>query len=1066
MASNLRKYNDYTVGWVCALPKEQTAATAMLDERHDNLPKPPNDSNAYTLGSIGRHNIVIACLPKGKVGTSSAAAVAGRMVSTFPAIRFGLMVGIGGGVPPKVRLGDVVVSVPTGQLPGVVQWDMGKAEDGGNFQRTGALNNPPSLLLTALTQLESKHEFEGSKISEYVESIATKYPRLAAKYLPSDQLQDNLFRAGYSHINKGQSNWGDWEKEDEYEGGDDDCRYCDHSQTVRRKQCEMTVHFGSIASGNQVVKDAALRDRLSKDLGGILCIEMEAAGLPDSFPCVVVRGICDYADSHKNKAWQEHAAAVAAAFAKEILGYVQPNEVAHEQTAQEQLGEKLDCITDDIQQVQRLLLSEQDDMILQWMTPLEYGPQHSDYLEKRHEGTGLWFLDSREYQDWLETAQGTLFCPGIPGSGKTIITSMVINDIENKVKSDGTIGLAYIYFDYRKKDDQTFKNLILCIARQLGRTFHSLPPRLKELYKWHNMYHTQLSLRDALEILDWLAEMYQRVYIVIDALDECQVSDGCRTNLLSELFHLQRRRSVNLFATSRFIPSITERFKQAFTLEIRASKSDVQRYLQSHVGNLPSTTFNGRGLQKKITATVSEAVDGMFLLANIYLDSLDDKLTKKSVLHALKAMKKLHRQCRTSGEYEKDRMLTLAYERAIDRIRSQKPGFSDLAMRALSWITCAKRPLRTLEFQHALGVEVGARGMDQNNLTEIKYLVSICCGLVTVDAKSGIVRLVHYTTQEYLEKCQSVWFPDVHLKISEICTTYLTFRVFESGPTESVNDLISRFRQNPFYIYAATYWVYHASQTLSLDHVTFFLQKQKAVEASIQALRHFNQLALLPKSNKKHRQRLSGLHLAACFGFISATRALLSVHHVDVKDSIDGEDGQTPLWWATANGHEEIVHILLDGGADIEARDNDGRTSLWMAVVSRHLSVAELLIKRGADIEARDGGGRTPLWAAAAAGYKEVSELLIENGANIEVTDDFTWTPLHQAASHGSAKVAKLLIEKGADIEARDKEGQTPLSLAVIGGYSNAVLPLLVIIAIWLRIGPSIRIRGQIPQVE
>ena len=131
-----RTHNSYTVGWVCALSKEQTAATAMLDQIHPDISKSPNDYNTYTLGSIGEHNIVIACLPKGKYGTISAATVATWMVSTFPSIKVGLMVGIGGGIPPMVRLGDVVVSAPVDQYPGVVQWDIGKAEKDGNFKRT------------------------------------------------------------------------------------------------------------------------------------------------------------------------------------------------------------------------------------------------------------------------------------------------------------------------------------------------------------------------------------------------------------------------------------------------------------------------------------------------------------------------------------------------------------------------------------------------------------------------------------------------------------------------------------------------------------------------------------------------------------------------------------------------------------------------------------------------------------------------------------------------------------------------------------------------------------------
>lgn len=170
-ATEPRTHNEYTVGWVCALPKEQAAATAMLDQRHGVLPKPPTDHNTYTLGSIGNHNIVIACLPRGNLGTIPAATAATQMVRTFPSIKICLMVGIGGGIPPKVRLGDIVVSTPVDKFPGVVLWDFGKAKEGENFERTGALNNPPTSLLTALSKLETEHELTGPKVPEYLDEL-------------------------------------------------------------------------------------------------------------------------------------------------------------------------------------------------------------------------------------------------------------------------------------------------------------------------------------------------------------------------------------------------------------------------------------------------------------------------------------------------------------------------------------------------------------------------------------------------------------------------------------------------------------------------------------------------------------------------------------------------------------------------------------------------------------------------------------------------------------------------------------------------------------------------------
>jgi nucleoside phosphorylase len=351
-------HNDYTVGWICALPKEQTAATAMLDQIDPDLPNPPRDDNAYTLGSVCNHKVVIACLPKGKVGTIEAGIAATQMVNTFPSIKFGLMIGIGGGIPPEVRLGDVVVSTPVGKYPGVVQWDFGKAEEGGNFKRTGALNSPPNVLLKALAKLETAQDMNGSKIPQYLDDLKKNWPNLVPKYIFSDSLKDPLSMPNNSYHSR--KSWQViflilWEKvlsllgyllgwwafspmEHEAEQVMSDTG----GGIIGREQSKLRnihVHYGLIASGNKVIKDAKVRDGLNQSLGGnVLCVEMEAAGLMDNFPCIVIRGICDYADSQKNKDWQEYAAAVAAAYAKELLGCVQPSEVNRERSVKDVLG--------------------------------------------------------------------------------------------------------------------------------------------------------------------------------------------------------------------------------------------------------------------------------------------------------------------------------------------------------------------------------------------------------------------------------------------------------------------------------------------------------------------------------------------------------------------------------------------------------------------------------------------------------------------------------------------------------------------------------------------------------
>ena len=278
---------DYTVGWSSALPVELAAATSLLDEKHHTLPQDYSETNIYTFGSIGDHNVVMACLPVGRTGTDSAATVVTQMRSKFTSMRFYLLVGIGGGVPNKqadIRLGDVVVSQPDLGRGGVVQHDFGKHVPGG-FKYTGFVNAPSDILLSALAKFQALHLPKEGSLSSHPFEVDRKSDLFAD--LPDSP--DLLFEASYGH-----------------EGGST-CESCDKTHLSRESppHDRMTmVHYGTIASGNQVIRDGVLRDKLSSELGGVLCFEMEAAGISKSFPCLVIRGICDYADSHKQKQFQ------------------------------------------------------------------------------------------------------------------------------------------------------------------------------------------------------------------------------------------------------------------------------------------------------------------------------------------------------------------------------------------------------------------------------------------------------------------------------------------------------------------------------------------------------------------------------------------------------------------------------------------------------------------------------------------------------------------------------------------------------------------------------------------
>ncbi|KAG5757413.1 hypothetical protein H9Q70_000063 [Fusarium xylarioides] len=311
---------DYVVGWICAITTEYVAAQAFLDEKHEGPDYvSPNDDNIYTLGRMGKHNVVIAVLPDGEYGTSSAARVGCDLQHTFPNIRIGLLVGIGGGAPTKhdVRLGDVVVSAPREGKGGIFQYDFGKTIQNQSFYTTGFLNQPPVLLRAAMNDLKARYEVDGHDIEDKVEAILKKRPRLTRKYGRPDPSSDRLYRSMVIHP----------------PGDPGTCaEVCSHdpkdlvTRTIRSEDERLAIHYGLIASSNQLLKDANVRDELIRERN-VLCFEMEAAGLVNHFPCLVIRGICDYADSHKNKDWQGYAAMTAAAYAKDILLRIPPNKV-------------------------------------------------------------------------------------------------------------------------------------------------------------------------------------------------------------------------------------------------------------------------------------------------------------------------------------------------------------------------------------------------------------------------------------------------------------------------------------------------------------------------------------------------------------------------------------------------------------------------------------------------------------------------------------------------------------------------------------------------------------------
>lgn len=177
----------------------------------------------------------------------------------------------------------MVVSTPGRYDGGVIQYDFGRMVAEGDFVRTGILNPPPTVFLTAINALRAKH-YSGE--IQLADDLSAMNPKLKPKYAYPGAENDILFEAEYDHVS-----------------GDRNCDQRDKNKAISRPDrdgTEPVIHNGTIASSNQVMRHGGTRERLTQE-SWVLSFEMEAAGLMNYFPCLVIRGICDYADTHKNK---------------------------------------------------------------------------------------------------------------------------------------------------------------------------------------------------------------------------------------------------------------------------------------------------------------------------------------------------------------------------------------------------------------------------------------------------------------------------------------------------------------------------------------------------------------------------------------------------------------------------------------------------------------------------------------------------------------------------------------------------------------------------------------------
>ncbi|UKZ60511.1 uncharacterized protein TrAtP1_001786 [Trichoderma atroviride] len=978
--------DNYSVGWICAITTEYVAAQAFLQERHDG-PKhvSVHDNNNYTLGRIGTHNVVIAVLPNSEYGLSSAASVARDMLHSFPNIRIGLMVGIGGGAPSvrhDIRLGDVVVGVKSGQ-GGVFQYDFGKAIQNQEFHEAGFLNQPPTLLRAAVSGLMAQHEFNGNQLEEAIDNALSIHQRLRKKgYKRPEAATDRLYQSDVIHppgddvacavacgddpsrfVERRERN-GEGEEEDD--GGGDDI---------------VAIHYGLIASANTLMKDALIRDRLitKKD---VLCFEMEAAGLMNHFPCLVIRGICDYSDSHKNKKWQGYAAMAAAAYARDLLLQIPPNKIEAEekisdilsgihklteesrdiakeqlQIHKDQVRERLSEKEEKIHQLFRL--SSSNDATYEW---------YKDQVEERVEGTCQWLLQHKRFQKWLQQDEsGPLLITADPGCGKSVLAKYLID--HGLPQSATTTSICYFFF--KDQDQNTCRQALCALLHQL---FSQKPAMIAK----HAVLQYSKDGEKLIYSTNILWEILQSVIkdpdagaiiLVFDALDECGESE--LTSLiknLESLFHNHQSSKSKVLLTCRPYQQIISKFHGLFRNfpNIHIPGEEESEVISQEVDSVIQHRINQLSLSPGIRDCLEEKLREIPHRTYLWVYLIFDHIQQGDFKQTLKGAESLIQTL--------PRNVNDAYERILNRSKEEQ---EPIVRKALGIILAASRPLTLSEMNVAMSIDDTATedttksidSLDLEDDNDFKSRLRSWCGLF-ISIYQGRVYFLHQTAREFLlansafptllgrQWHHSITTRQAHHVLARLCILYLNMvdsHVYLLAEEDGY--------EMPFIDYAIIQWAAHFREAHIIDGDPIIPATLKLCDPESCSYSYYS------KSRDSYEvpsiDETTDLIIASYFGLHVIVKLL-----VDNAAYIEAMDDyfNTPLIWAVKGGHDVVVKLLVDNGADINAANIAGFTPLYHAALHGYEAILKLLLDEGAYIEEGDGDGQTPSLIAASGG--------------------------------------------------------------------------------------------------
>ncbi|CAI7594286.1 unnamed protein product [Penicillium pancosmium] len=878
---------------------------------------------------------------------------------------------------------------------------------------------------------------------EYLQNAIGRTARTRKSFGRPTTQSDRLFQAGYDHP-----------------AGASSCDRCQaewEETRGERKDNDPQPHYGVIASGNKVIRHGRTREQLRLETGA-LCFEMEAAGLMLDFPCIVIRGVCDYADSHKNKEWHGYAALAAAAYTKELLGYVPVGHVSQESLVVDICNELKAEIQGTNQRLDQarsqqelhhrqkvaLALTDQQNRCLQTFKISSYEEQ-KNINPRKVEGTCVWASQSAEFIRWSKSScNDLLWVSADPGCGKSVLSRSIIEDCLETACPEVTV----CYFFFKDNDEQNLLALALCSV--LHQLFSQRPQLLRHAIPvWEKNGE---KLRQEVDEL-WrtfttavLSDELCKTICIFDALDECREADQVR--LIEKLNSFQRQSSslkkdawLKFLVTSRPYDHIQDHFRAMTTsfphLHLKGEEENDQIHkeidivVRTRVSELAETARLSPDVTQRLEQQLLQMEHRTYLW--LYLAMDDIQFTFENSIRPAE---------------ESIQMIPPSVNDAYNKILSRVPSAQlDTVRKVLQIIVAARRPLTTEEMAMALGIATSPelRTVEEAGLDSslIHQKLRRLCGLF-VFVKNSKFYLIHQTAREFLLAESNLneaglifsWrLSEAEDQIARVCMRYLLMKdpvCVDGGISSQSKDFLN---------YSATHWPDHVRKMdLTSDHeVKNQLHRLYNLSGKLYSL----WFPIFWKEARPYDRlpAMKALHLASFNGHEQELHYQLAIHINDIN--VPDDTGGHAIVWGSLNGHDKIVQLLLEHGADVNAQGGDYGNALYAACDGGHEKIVQLLLDHGANVNALGGPFGNALYAACSGGYNKIVQLLLEHGADVNAQGGHFRNALYAACDGGHGQIVQLLLEHGANVNALGGPFGNALYAACDGGHGQIVQLLL-----------------------